>query len=109
MKKIFTSLFLLGAAVCSFAQNSNAPTAYYPVPDGTFYIGVNMQGNTAGSEIVLAPADSSLVFKAALDDDFKGDYAWIAEDYGISELDNQDLTISHAAANNLVTAPTLMS
>lgn len=107
MKKIFTSLFLLGAAACSFAQNSNAPTAYYPLPDGAFYIGVNMQGNTAGSEIVLAPADSSLVFKAALDDDFKGDYAWIAEDFGISELDNQDLTISHAAANNLVTAPTL--
>lgn len=107
MKKVFTSLLLLGASLCSVAQSSSGPTAYYPLPDGVFFLGVNMKGGTSGSEIVLAPADSTITFKAALEEDFNGDYAWLADDFGISELDNQDLSVSHAAGGSLVSAPTL--
>lgn len=107
MKKIFTLLLFLAASASSFAQSSDKPVAYYPLPDGAFFIGVNMKGDQAGSEIVLAPADSSLTFKAVLEEDFSGDYAWMAEDYGYDELDNQDLVVSHAAASSLVDAPTL--
>lgn len=107
MKRLFTLLLSVVATVGAFAQSSSGPTAYYPLPDGVFYIGVNIKGSSAGSEIVLAPADVNLTFKAAIDEDFTGDYAWLAEDFGIDELDNEDLVVSHAAASSLVTTPTL--
>lgn len=110
MKKLFTAALLSLVAVAGFAQDydENKPVAYYPAPDGVFFLGVDMKGEQPGSDIALAPAGVNLTFKAKLEEDFYGDYAWMASEYGVDELDNENLVIMRGASDELVEAPTLL-
>lgn len=109
MKKLCTAALLSLVAVAGFAQDydENKPVAYYPAPDGVFFLGVDMKGEQPGSDIALAPTGVNLTFKAKLEEDFYGDYAWMASEYGVDELDNENLVIMRGASDELVEAPTL--
>lgn len=101
MKKLFTAALLSLVAVAGFAQDydENKPVAYYPAPDGVFFLGVDMKGEQPGSDIALAPAGVNLTFKAKLEEDFYGDYAWMASEYGVDELDNENLVIMRGTSD----------
>ena len=108
MKQISTLAALLCAVTMATAATpsaDNGPEAYYPAPDGVFYLGVDLKGNQPGAEYALAPAGTDLTFKAAIADDFNGDYAWDMSAWKMSEVDNADLTVRHDVG--LADAPTL--